>query len=169
MKRSLILALCCLSTLGGCASAHLYPVKGPLSQQTPVPVFKAKMSQTFVLPSGSFSAVIADGEVCKGRWKLVFGKKAPKPAAPGADPSMPDLAADWDTVYGANYYSLKAVSATWFMRGVATGNRGTILNVEMFMDESHPGPGPADASNTFREMAGVARDNKGNLYKLAFR
>jgi hypothetical protein len=169
MKRSLFLALLCLSTLGGCAGARLYPVRGPLSLQTPVPVYKAKMSQAGILPSGSFSAVIADGEVCKGKWKLVFGSKAPKPAAPGADPSLPDLAADWDTVYGANYYSLKAVSATWFMRGLATGNRGTILNVEMFMDESHPGPDTNNPSNTFREMAGVARDNKGNLYKLAFR
>jgi hypothetical protein len=169
MKRSLVLVLSCLSTLGGCASARLYPVKGPLSQQKPVPVYQAKISQAGVIPSGSFSAVLDNGEVCKGKWKLVFGTKAPKPAAPGADPSMPDLAADWDTVYGTNYYSLKAVGTTWFMRGVATGNRGTILNLEMFMDESHPGPGPADDSNVFREMAGVARDNKGNLYKLAFR
>ena len=169
MKRSLILLFLCASTLAGCAGAHLYPVQGPLSLRTPVPVYKAKMSQTFVLPSGSFSAVLDNGEVCKGRWNIVFGKKTPKPAAPGTNPSLPDLAADWDTVYGANYYSFKAVGATWFMRGVATGNQGTILNVEMFMDESHPGPGPANDTNVFREMAGVARDNKGNLYKLAFR
>jgi hypothetical protein len=169
MKRSLILVLFCLSTLGGCASARLYPVKGPLSLQTPVPVYKAKITQAAILPSGSFSAVLGGGEVCKGKWKLVFGSKTPKPAAHGTDPSMPDLAADWDTVYGTNYYSFKVLGATWFLRGVATGNHGTILNVEMYMDESHPAPGPADDTNVFREMAGVAKDNKGNLYKLAFR
>jgi len=168
MKRSLVLALFCLSSLGGCAGARLYPVKGPLSLQTPVPVYKAKISD-LVLPAGSFSAVLADGELCKGKWKLVLGSKTPKPAAPGADPSMPDLAAEWDTVYGTGYYSFKAVGATWFMRGVATGNHGTILNMEVFIDESHPGPGPANDSNVFREMAGVAKDNKGNLYKLVFR
>src|SRR5271166_4975631 len=143
MRPSLVLALFCLSTLCGCASARLYPVKGPLSLQTPVPVYKAKISQSLVLPSGSFSAVIGNGEVCKGRWKLVFGKKTPKPATPGTDPSMPDLVADWDTVYGANYYSFKVLGASWFLRGVATGNRGTILNMEMYMNETYPGLGPA--------------------------
>jgi hypothetical protein len=169
MKRSLVLVLLCLSTLGGCVTARLYPVKGPLSLQTPVPVYKAKMTQGPMIPSGAFSAVLGDGEVCKGKWDLVFGSKAPKPAAPGVDPSTQNLAADWDAVYGTGYYSFKVLSSPQFMRGMATGNRGTILNMEMYMNEYNSAPGPPNASNLIREMAGVAKDNKGNIYKLAFR
>ena len=168
MNRSLVLVLLCLPTLGGCVSARLYPVKGPLSLQTPVPVYKVKISG-LVVPAGSFSAVLGSGEVCKGKWKLVLGSRTPKPGAPGTDPPLPDLAADWDTVYGTGYYSNKVLGTSWFLRGVATSTRGTTLNLEMFIDESHPGPGPADATNTYYEIAGVAKDNQGNLYKLAFR
>jgi hypothetical protein len=170
MKRSLLLVLFCLPTLGGCATARLYPVKGPLSLQTPVPVYKAKMSQAPMFPSGPFSAVLGDGEVCKGKWKLVFGSKTSKPAAPGAYASTQDLAADWDSIYGTGYYSFKVLSASSFMRAVATGNRGTILNVEVYLnDPSATAPVSPNDLTIIREMAGVAKDNKGNIYKLVFR
>jgi hypothetical protein len=168
MKKSVLLVLLCLCTLDGCINARLYPVKGPLSLQTPVPVYKAKMTQAPMVPSGAFSAVLGGGEVCKGKWEMIFGSRTPKPAAPGADPSAQNLAADWDTVYGTGYYSFKVLSSQ-FMRGVATGNRGTILNVEMYWNEYNSVPGPPNGSNVVREMAGVAKDNKGNIYKLAFR
>jgi hypothetical protein len=103
MKGSLVLVVFCLAAMGGCASARMYPVRGPLTQQTPVPVYKAKMTQGPMIPHGSFSAVLGDGEVCKGEWKLIFGSKTPKPAAPGAGPSTQGLAVDWDIVYGTGY------------------------------------------------------------------
>jgi hypothetical protein len=170
MKKSLVLVLLCLCMLGGCATARLYPVKGPLSLQTPVPVYKAKMTQAPMFPSGNFSAVLGDGEVCKGKWELVFRSKARKPAAPGAVSSTQSLAADWDTVYGTGYYSFKVLSASSFVRAVATGNRGTILNVEMYLDDpSANAPFSRNDLTKIREMAGVGEDNKGNIYKLVFR
>jgi len=169
MKGSLVLAVMCLATMGGCATAHMYPVRGPLIQQTPVPVYKAKMTQGPMIPHGSFSAVLGDGEVCKGEWKLIFGSKTPKPAAPGAGPSAQDLAADWDIVYGTGYYSFKVLGAMSFMRAEAKGNRGTILDVEMYLNQSAAMPELPKDTNLIREMAGVARDNKGNIYKLVFR
>jgi hypothetical protein len=170
MKRSLVLVLLCLSTLGGCATARMYPVKGPLSLQTPVPVYKAKMTQGPMIPYGSFSAVLGDGEVCKGQWKLIFGSKNPQPAAPGTGASTQGLAAEWDTVYGTGYYSFKVLSASSFMRAEATGDRGTIVNVEMFYNNpTAASPVSPNDLTVVREMAGVAKDNKGNLYKLVFR
>ena len=169
MKGSLVLVVFCVATMGGCATARMYPVKGPLTQQTPVPVYKAKMTQGPMIPHGSFTAVLGDGEVCKGEWKLIFGGKTPKPATAGAGPSTRDLAADWDTVYGTGYYSFKVLSAMSFMRAEAKGNRGTILNVEMYLNQSRAVPDLPDDTNLIREMAGVAKDNKGNIFKLAFR
>jgi len=169
MKASLVLVVFCLATMGGCATARMVPVKGPLTQQTPVPVYKAKMTQGPMIPHGSFSAVLGGGEVCKGEWRLIFGSKTSRPAAPGAILANQDLAADWDTVYGTGYYSFKVLSASSFMRAVATGNRGTILNVEMYLNQSRAMPDLPNDTNLIREMAGVAKDNKGNLYKLVFR
>jgi hypothetical protein len=170
MKRGLVLVLLCLSTLGGCTTARLYPVKGPLSRQTPVPVYKAKMTQGPMIPHGSFSAVIANGEVCKGEWKLIFGSRTPMTGTPGAVPSVQDLAADWDAVFGNGYYKFKVLDAANFMRAVATGNHGTILNVEMYYNSSTAGePVSRNDLTAIREMAGVAEDNKGNIYKIAFK
>jgi hypothetical protein len=152
------LVLLCTATLGGCAMARMYPVRGPLAEQTPVPVYKAKMTQGPMIPHGSFSAVLGDGEVCKGEWKL------------GHSPSTQDLAADWDTVYGTGYYSFKVLSASSFMRAEAKGTRGTILNVEMYYnDPNAQAPISPHDLTVVREMAGIAVDNKGNLYKLVFR
>jgi hypothetical protein len=169
MKRNLGLVLLSVCVLGGCATARLYPVSGPRSQQTPVPVYKAKMTQGPMIPSGSFSAVLGGGEVCKGKWKLISGSKTARPMAADGGGSMQDLAADWDTVYGTGYYSFKVLDAANFMRAEAEGNRGTILNVEMYLNQNPAMPNLPNDTNRIREMAGVAKDNKGNIYKLVFR
>jgi hypothetical protein len=78
----------------------LYPVRGPLTAETPVREghirFTAHVTLTPVhflsSKSGEITATLGDGEICKGRWKWM-----PTPA----DNSM---ASDWDTVYGEGYY-----------------------------------------------------------------
>jgi hypothetical protein len=70
MRNLLILALLCLSTLSGCTvTAWLYRVQGPLSSQTPAPVYVAKVTGGFY--SGTFSAILNEGEIFKGRWDTV--------------------------------------------------------------------------------------------------
>ena len=62
MKPKVLLVLPALSLLAGCiASFRLYPIKGPLSAQTPLPVFSGKV--TGVLNSGDMASV----------WDLVYG------------------------------------------------------------------------------------------------
>lgn len=162
MKRTFVLALWCISALSGCATARLYPVRGPLSAQTPVPVFKAKMMQGPIRPNGPFSAVLNNGEVCKGTWKAVRG------ITTGVYPPAPDLSAEWDDAYGTGYYKFKVQGAGFFLRGEAKGNRGTVLNVEMYGNEIRPAlPTNSDIYTTL-EMAGVAKDDKGNVYKMVF-
>ena len=64
MKKRLAAVTLILSMLAGCvvlAPGHLYPVDGPLSTQTPAPIYKVTLSG--VLNSGSMSATVRDGEV----------------------------------------------------------------------------------------------------------
>jgi hypothetical protein len=78
----------------------LYPVRGPLTAETPVREghirFTAHVTLTPVhfwsSKSGEITATLGDGEICKGRWEWM-----PAPA----DNSM---ASDWGTVYGQGNY-----------------------------------------------------------------
>ena len=48
-----------------------------------------------------------------------------------------------------------------YVRYALTGDRGTVLNVEMYRPDNNE-------SNILGAIKGVAKDNKDNLYKLAF-
>jgi hypothetical protein len=52
------------------------------------------------------------------------------------------------------------MGARFYARATATGDRGTVLNVEMYHPEN------AKGGNVIATVKGVARDNKDNVYKL---
>ena len=142
--------------LSGCyLNGHLYPVQGPLAAQTPPPVFNARMSGAF--NSGSLTALLTGGEVCKGAWSGVNQNPAAG-AGSGASPA-PDLSSAWDTVYGHGFYTAHILGARLHVKGVLTGNKGTILHVELYRP---------DTPNGLNEIKGVGTDDNGNVYKLAF-
>ena len=60
------------------ARAAFYPVQGPQSAQTPVPIFVAKI--TGVIHSGNISMTLGDGEVFKWHWAQVRLPEAKPPA-----------------------------------------------------------------------------------------
>jgi hypothetical protein len=158
MKHPLLLGILCVSLLSGCsATARLYPVSGPLSQHNPQPVFVGRI--TGVVDSGNFSVVLENGEVCKGKWAMV-----PRPnSSSDASTATPqeNLSAEWDSVYGAGFYVAHVLGAPLYGRGTATGKSGTVLNFEIYR--------PQDAQNVPRgSIKGVAKDDKGNVYKLSF-
>jgi hypothetical protein len=159
MKTRVILSLCvCL--LSGCyAKARLYPVQGPLASQAPPPIFAAKASAG--LHSGSFSATLANGNACKGRWTRVStaptaGNNAPDPSAEA------NLASAWDTVYGQGYYRANVLGAAMHIQGIIPCQQGTVVHVEAYQKTIGTG------SDTTLSIYGVATDNQGNIYKLAF-
>jgi hypothetical protein len=158
MKHPVLLGILCVSLLSGCsATARLYPVSGPLSQHNPTPVYVGKI--TGMVDSGNFSVVLENGEVCKGQWLTVSRPNASSNAS--ATPAQENLAAEWDSVYGAGFYVAHVLGARLYGRGTATGNSGTVLNFEIYR--------PEDAQNVPRgSIKGVAKDNKGNVYKLSF-
>ena len=65
----------------------------------------------------------------------------------------------WDSVYGPGYYVAHVLGANYYYESVVSGNRGTVINVEMYWDAS-------ESNGRFSSVKGVARDNKGNTYKL---
>lgn len=159
MKRTLVLLLLGISTLSGCATARLYPVKGPLSSQTPPPVYVANVKGAF--NSGSITVTLADGEACTGRWETIHRpKNAKESAALGTAPTS-NMSAEWDTVYGPGFYVAHVLGARLYARATLTGTKGTILDVEMYKPNN-------EENTTTAAIKGVAKDNQDNTYKLAF-
>jgi hypothetical protein len=148
----IILGICAM--LGCSAKARLYPVQGPLSAQTPLPVLVGKVTGGPINPK-NISVVLSDGEVCKGRWAMVHPVKVPKGANTATAPATNGMQAVWDTVYGPGYYVSHVLGTKYYAQSVASGDKGTVLNVEMYMPEAGSGG-----------IKGVAKDNRDNLYKL---
>ena len=155
MKTKLcLILLACFVTFGCVRPAHFYPVQGPLSSQTPLPVATAKIS--YGLNLKQLSVVLSSGEVCKGAWTEV-----PRGQVPGQSNSQNvGLQPEWDAVYGSGFYVSHVMGARFYARATATGDRGTVLNVEMYHPEN------AKGGNVIATVKGVARDNKDNVYKL---
>jgi hypothetical protein len=117
-----------------------------------------------VFYSGTFSTALG-GEKFKGNFERV-----PRDNAPSAKiPAPQDLSAEWDSVFGVGFYRFKVREADFYLRAVATGDRGTTLYVEMYRNEHRPVIGTKGDEIPIIDMRGVARDNKGNVYKLIFR
>lgn len=151
---ALVLASACL--LSGCyARPRLYPVKGPLAEQTPPPIYAARVSAGF--HSGSFTATLANGSKCQGQWTMV----STKPREGGSGPAG-NLGAAWDTVYGAGFYTANVLGARVHIEGKIPCSAGGSLYVEAVQHETG---GPDNATQVIK---GVATDDSGNIYKLAF-
>ncbi len=142
--------------IAGCAEGRLYPVRGPLSTESPLPVLNAKMSAG--THSGNITATLAGGEKGTGRWQWA------KPESPSAEKSdgatSESMASVWDAVYGQTFY-VAHVLGKLMARAEVNGDGGTHLQMEMYRPVGEGGDVPVN----FR---GVARDNKGNIYKVMF-
>jgi hypothetical protein len=157
VKVKLCFLLLGISIMLGCSHTYrFYPVQGPLSAQTPLPVLVAKL--TGAISSGNISVVLSDGEVCKGHWAEVPRAKVPKGANTASAPEANGMSSVWDTVYGSGFYVSQVLGST-NARAVASGDRGTILNVEL-----HATP---EGEKTLI-VKGIAKDNKGNIYKVVY-
>nr|HEV7953841.1 hypothetical protein [Candidatus Acidoferrales bacterium] len=155
--------------MSGCATARMYPVQGPLATQSPGTVYSAKL--TGLLYSGDITITTPSGEVCKGRWSLVKGAASADPtpastpnpsATPDSTPVIAGMPAAWDTVYGKGYYVAHVLGQNAYAHSTVTGNRGTVLDVDFYKVDNGPHGHPP------LEIYGVAKDNQGDVFKLAF-
>ena len=163
MKSKLCFIMLGLSMMLGCTGkVQFYPVQGPLSEQKPLPVLTAKATGAF--RSGDFSVVLSDGEVCKGRWAQVRPTKVSKDAITATVATTDDMSSVWDTVYGQGFYVAHVLGAQLYVQAVLTGDRGTVVHVELYRPEG----GHVGSETSTGTGKGVAKDNKGNIYKLVF-
>lgn len=143
MKMILSLFALLAATLCGCSvTASLYPVEGPLSKVTPLPIIKATVHGVLG-DSGDIDLTMPDGEVCEGQWSSTGGVSASYKAG------------SLFSQYGGEYWAGYNIDGN---RGqaIAVGERGRVIEVEFYTR-----PGTASGF-------GIARDNKGNVYKVFF-
>jgi hypothetical protein len=156
----ILLSACFLS---GCVQvAHLYPVQGPLAAQTPPPIYTGRI--TGVINSGSISAKLANGEDFSGHWQAQSVGALAKDSRAGVVPPF-NLSAEWDAVYGPGFYTARVLGAHLFARTTLTGKQGGALQLEMISQPVETADVKDVAAPNIR---GVARDEKGNVYKVAF-
>jgi hypothetical protein len=88
--------------------------------------------------------------------------QAPKGGDAASAPTTNGMSSVWDTVYGSGFYVSHVLGARFYAQAVASGDRGTVLNVEMYRPlREHEG-------YVVSSIRGVAKDNKDNIYKLVF-
>lgn len=152
--------IACLLTLTGChAYAKLYPVQGPLAQQSPPPVFAAKV--TGGMKVDNFYATIANGEKVACNFTGNSGKQRISDPQPPASPPPFNMAPAWDAVYGDKFYEAHVLGArTPYYWCAATGDKGTTLHVAIQVGLNAEVP-------TAQNVRGVVEDDRGNIYKFA--
>lgn len=156
MRLRLCFLLIGISMMSGCSHQYrFYPVQGPMSTQTPLPILAAKLSG---FTAGNISVVLRDGEVGRGHWAQEPRVKVPKGANTASAPDNNGMSSVWDTVYGSGFYVSHVLGST-SAQAMASGDRGTVLNVEMYAM-------PEGDKNFI--VKGIAKDNKGNIYKVVY-
>jgi hypothetical protein len=158
MKPKFVLALLVVAaalTTTPAFGQKLYPVQGPLASQTPAQVFSVKIQQR-LFGAGSpvkyiKTWIVSDGEAVNGKFTqgTANSVNSKTPGSSDSYPPQPNLAFAWDAVYGDGFFSAHILGKKMW-EGTFTGDKGTVLQVEIMNDN---------------DLRGVAIDNKGNVYK----
>jgi hypothetical protein len=159
MKYKLCFILSAVFVMFGCTRAtHFYPVQGPLSSQTPLPVLNGKFSTG--VKSGNISVVMHDGDTCKGRWTIIRPSQSTKGSPTTSVQTTNGMHATWDAVYGSGYYVSHDLGTRLYAQSVIPCAHGDSVAVEIYESD---GGGSGGASQSIH---GVAKDSRENIYKL---
>lgn len=160
VHRLLALAPCALLLAGCVVPISFDAVGGPLATQRPPPAYVAQIRDVIFGsgPQGHVAVALDHGEIFRGTW----GPADPEAVAADAG-SEPNLArplthalmSDWDSVYGAGYFGAHVRGARLHARAVLTGSAGSTAVVEVYNEHDVCG-----------DTRGVARDTRGNLYRV---
>jgi hypothetical protein len=162
MDRPFFLPLIVLLLGVGCSTpeafvkSYMYPVRGPLALQKPIPVIVADVEGAYLWNrtltySGKISFSLPDGESFLGQWSR-------EPYINGDAKSLAllretDIAFAWDTVYGQGFYLASVMGSVGHARAEVRGSNGTTIQVEF-------------SGGLVDPHRGVAMDGRGNIYKL---
>ena len=166
MKAKFALLLLIVSMFSGSVAAfgqRLYPVQGPLAAQPSPPVLTGKTKKGMISVK-LVAWVLPNGDVLKLNqkpygWTVALTNNK-TPGAPESYPPQPNLAFAWDAVYGQGYFVANILGSKSIGQGVFIGDKGAILQVEFLRYQSDNPPQGI--------KSGVAVDNQGNVYKMAW-
>lgn len=142
IKRLLIAASLCL--FAGCSSTQvgkLYPVEGPMTELPFDPDIEVKWDYNWSR-SGPIEIILPYREVCKGEYTIMDAGYT----ITGFSQNL--WTTHWDTTYARP--NANPVTAT------LRGDRGTVIDMYYMIGADLKG-------------AGMAKDNKGNVYKVHLR
>lgn len=135
-------------------AGDLYPVSGPLSKVSPLPVVKMKI-EGVTGNSGPVSLTLPSGEFCKGRWSVT----APRMGGVVSTSASARVSSGLETAFvemnGTSYVSV-AKPGVNKGQAVLVGEKGAIIECAFLV-----GSGTASGY-------GTAVDNRGNVYKVLF-
>src|SRR5690554_5269449 len=122
-KTSLLAIVFATFLLSGCSTTvNMYPMKGPLSEQKPLPVLVATVDG-IMGNTGGFNLTLPSGATCSGRWSCIA------PMSVGS--SNVALASAWGIVYGSGY-SVRNLPGINRGEAMATCADHTTIHVEFF-------------------------------------
>ena len=154
LHKSLIAAISIILLAACSTTATLYPVAGPLSKQLPLPVLTAAVDG-IMGNTGGISMTLPDGERCSGKWSSIAPMSVELSSVSASGTLTNGMASVWAQVYGSGV-TVKNLPGVNKGEAMLVGDRGTVIQVEFYT-----GSGTANGS-------GVAKDNKGNVYKVLF-
>lgn len=152
--KSLASAIAVIAIAACSTTATLYPVEGPLSKQQPLPVLTAAIDG-IMGNTGGISLSLPDGEHCTGKWSSIAPMSVGFSTATASGSATNGMGSVWATVYGSGF-SVRNLPGVNKGEAILVGDRGTVIQVEFYT-----GSGTANGS-------GVAKDNKGNVFKVLF-
>ena len=135
-------------------TATLYPVDGPLSKQQPLPVLTADVDG-IMGNTGGISLSLPGGENCAGKWSSIAPMSVGFSTAAASGSATKGMSSVWTMLYGSGF-SVRNLPGVNRGEAMLVGDRGTVIQVEFYT-----GSGTANG-------AGVAKDNKGNVYRVLF-
>lgn len=151
----LLIALGLFTALAACSTtANMYPISGPLAEQHPLPVLQVKVNG-ITGNSGELSTTLPDGETLAGKWSSIAPMSYGMTTGTASGSVTDGMNTVWATVYGTGFSSSNVPGVN---KGEAmlVGTKGTVMHVEFLT-----GSGTANGT-------GVAKDNRGNIYKVLF-
>lgn len=150
----IVVLLLSILVVGCSTTVSMFPMEGPLSKVAPLPVLSAKVDG-ILGNTGNISLTYPDGETFTGKWSSMAPQSGGVSAGITTSGAKTGLLSAWAAAFGAGY-SVKIVPGVNRGEAVAVGNKGTVVEIEFYT-----GSGTANG-------VGVAKDNKGNIYKLLF-
>jgi len=141
--------MACISQ-GFVRSGNLVPAMGPLAQSGTEPLritFNGAASG-----SGFFQLTLPGGEAVQGNYATMGAFSADATAGAQAPGQTVITGADWQALYGNPDAMLGQIGG----RGTGSGDKGTLLKMQYVVDAMD------------NRGYGVAKDNRGNLYRLRF-